>query len=68
MYAMHTHDYPNGVPLPVVLGIPLKDDYTFEITGWVADPHDLDAPLVRVIVVPQSFSFLWEDFQVGHST
>jgi hypothetical protein len=63
-----THDYPNGVPQAVVIGIPLNADYTFNITGWVSDPHDLEAGLIRVIVVPQTFSFLWPGYQVRTST
>lgn len=59
-----THDYPNGTPQAVVTGIPLNNDYTFTITGWVSDPNDLQAGLMRVIVVPQSFSFLWPGYQV----
>jgi len=59
-----THDYPNGTPQAVVLGIPINADGTFTITGWVSDPNDLQAGLMRVILVPQSFSFLWPGCQV----
>lgn len=62
--ACRTHNYPNGVPVAIVLGIPLNADYTFTITGWITDPNDLVVPTIRVIIVPQTFSFLWPAFQV----
>lgn len=49
-----------------MLGIPLAADFSYSIQGWVSDPHDLTASLIRVIVVPQSWSFLWPGYQVSH--
>jgi hypothetical protein len=57
-------DYPNGTPQAVVIGIPINADWTFTITGWVADPNDRVAGLMRVVLVRQSFSFLWPGYEV----
>jgi len=57
-------DYPNGTPQAVVIGIPINADWTFSITGWVSDPNDKVAGLMRVLLVRKSFSFLWPAYQV----
>jgi hypothetical protein len=57
-------DYPDGTPQAIVLGIPINPDGSFSITGWVADPNDRVAGLMRVLLVRQDFSFLWPAYQV----
>ena len=39
-----------------VKGISIAEDGSFEVKGWVVDPHDLTAPNIGIWVVPASFS------------
>jgi len=38
-----------------VHGIPIAEDGTFRIKGWVVDPHDLQVPYIGIWVVPTNF-------------
>jgi hypothetical protein len=38
-----------------VHGIPIAEDGTFRIKGWVVDPHDLQVPYIGIWVVPANF-------------
>jgi hypothetical protein len=38
-----------------VHGIPIAEDGTFRINGWVVDPHDLQVPYIGIWVVPTNF-------------
>jgi hypothetical protein len=38
-----------------VHGIPIAEDGTFAIKGWVVDPHDLTVPNIGVWIVPANF-------------
>ena len=57
-------DYPNGVPIPVNVGVPINADGSFRIPGWASDPHDLVATLMRVVVVQPNFAWGWPGYQV----
>jgi hypothetical protein len=38
-----------------VHGIPIAEDGSFEVNGWVVDPHDLTVPNIGVWIVPTNF-------------
>ncbi|HEV3022402.1 MAG TPA: PQQ-binding-like beta-propeller repeat protein, partial [Pirellulales bacterium] len=38
-----------------VHGVPIKEDGTFKISGWVVDPHDLTVKNIGIWVVPSTF-------------
>jgi hypothetical protein len=38
-----------------VHGIPIADDGSFKINGWVVDPHDLTVPNIGIWIVPTNF-------------
>jgi len=38
-----------------VHGIPIAEDGSFKIEGWVVDPHDLTVPNIGVWIVPTNF-------------
>jgi len=38
-----------------VHGIPIAEDGSFKIEGWVVDPHDLTVPNIGIWVVPTNF-------------
>jgi cytochrome bd-type quinol oxidase subunit 1 len=38
-----------------VRGVPIKDDGTFTISGWVVDPHDLTVQYIGIWVVQSTF-------------
>jgi hypothetical protein len=38
-----------------VRGIPIAEDGSFKIEGWVVDPHDLTVPNIGVWIVPADF-------------
>jgi hypothetical protein len=38
-----------------VKGIPIAEDGSFVVKGWVVDPHDLTVPNIGIWVVPASF-------------
>jgi hypothetical protein len=38
-----------------VHGIPIAEDGSFKITGWVVDPHDLTVPNIGIWIVPMNF-------------
>lgn len=38
-----------------VHGIPIAEDGSFKITGWVVDPHDLTVPDIGIWIVPKNF-------------
>jgi hypothetical protein len=38
-----------------VHGIPIAEDGSFKIKGWVVDPHDLTVPNVGIWIVPMNF-------------
>jgi Carbohydrate binding module (family 6) len=45
-------------------GVPIGTDGTFTIKGWAVDPHDLTVTNVGVWIVPKSFDYKGDDFQV----
>jgi len=36
-------------------GIPIAEDGSFKIEGWVVDPHDLTVPIIGIWIVPTNF-------------
>lgn len=38
-----------------VQGIPIAEDGSFKIKGWVVDPHDLTVPNIGIWIVPTNF-------------
>jgi hypothetical protein len=45
-------------------GVPIGTDGTFAIKGWAVDPHDLTVTNVGVWIVPKSFDYKGDGFQV----
>ncbi len=43
-------------------GIPLKDDWTFELTNWDADPADATAPRFAALVVDEKLPLEWPTY------
>src|ERR1039457_4493055 len=37
------------------MGIPIAEDGSFKIKGWVVDPHDLTVPNIGIWIVPTNF-------------
>lgn len=38
-----------------VHGIPIAEDGSFKVKGWVVDPHDLTVPNIGIWIVPKNF-------------